>query len=70
MTTDAMIHVVFAPDGTVVNIAHTPTNVEPQKWFNFLTRNTTNAYEALSGGRGVFRLPNDDLGRLQNAYAA
>jgi hypothetical protein len=56
-----MIHVRFAPDGTVTEIGERPTGITAQEWFNHLSRNTQNGYQALSGGRGIFRLPREQV---------
>jgi hypothetical protein len=56
-----MIHVRFAPNGTVMEIGERPSAVSAQDWFNHLTNTTINCYESLSGGRGLFRLPAEQL---------
>jgi hypothetical protein len=53
---NVIIHVRFAPNGTVVEISERPTALSPQEWFNYLSDKAGNAYQALAGGRGVFRL--------------
>lgn len=60
-----MIHVVFANDGHVTKISGCPAGVTHQEWFNSLSRKTANSYEALSGGRGVFRIPSDTTEKLR-----
>jgi len=45
-----MIHLRFAPNGTVVEISERPKSLTPQEWFNFLSDKAGNAYQALSGG--------------------
>lgn len=60
-----MIHVSFAPDGTVRGIGEKPAGTSPQAWFDQLTRHSAGGYQALSGGRGVFRLPRTALAELQ-----
>jgi hypothetical protein len=54
---DCVIHVRFNPNGTVAEIGQRPAGATDQQWFNFLSRNTLNRYEAYAGGRGVFKLP-------------
>lgn len=49
------VHVVFRNNGSVKGITHSPEGLNPQDWFNFLSRTTRDCYESLSGGRGVFR---------------
>jgi hypothetical protein len=56
-----MIHVRFAPNGTVMEIGERPAAVGAQEWFNHLTNTTINNYESLSGGRGLFRVPREQL---------
>ena len=45
------------PDGTVTEIGARPAGVTAQQWFNRLTEHAGTHYAALSGGRGLFRLP-------------
>lgn len=58
MTTEAevMVHVRFAPDGTVTEIGERPAETAAQHWFNRLSQQAGTSYQALSGGRGLFRL--------------
>ncbi len=67
-----MIHVRFAPNGAVVEISERPAHVSPQDWFDFLSNNTLDRYQALAGGRGVFRLaPSEaDVLKAKTANAA
>jgi hypothetical protein len=51
-----VIHVRFAPDGSVVEIGERPVGMDPQTWFNILSDKAGSSYQALAGGRGVFRL--------------
>ncbi len=60
-----LIHLRFAPDGTVVEISERPRSLTPQQWFNFLSDRAGNAYQAYSGGRGVFRLTKSELDPLK-----
>ena len=46
-----MIHVRFAPNGTVASIGERPGELSEQDWFNLLASSTTDSYETLSGGR-------------------
>jgi len=64
-----LIHVRFSPDGTVTEIGARPQGVDPQSWFNYLSQAAGNAYQALSGGRGLFRLDPQELDGLKEAYA-
>lgn len=65
-----LVHVIFAIDGTVRKISACPPESDAQGWFNILSRETRNRYEALSGGRGVFRLDPGELSALQERAAA
>jgi hypothetical protein len=54
---ESVIHVRFNPNGTVAEIGQKPSGATEQQWFNFLSQNTLNCYQAFAGGRGIFRLP-------------
>ncbi len=60
-----IIHARFAPNGAVVEIGERPATLTPQDWFYFLLGKAGNAYQALSGGRGVFRLTRDVVDALK-----
>lgn len=60
-----MIHVRFAPNGTVTEISERPASASAQEWFNHLSRSTSNCYESLSGGRGLFRVEKGQLDALK-----
>lgn len=60
-----IIHARFAPNGSVIDIGECPAWASPQEWFNFLSYNTVNCYQALSNGRGVFRIAKDQLDALK-----
>ena len=64
-----MIHVRFAPDGTVLEIGERPTGLGAQDWFNRLSTEAANVYQALSGGRGLFRLSPAQLQSLQTGLS-
>ncbi|WP_076861954.1 hypothetical protein [Bradyrhizobium mercantei] len=51
-----IIHVRFAPNGTVVQISGRPAKLTPHQWFDVLNARAGHAYRPLAGGRGVFRL--------------
>jgi hypothetical protein len=61
----SMIHVRFSPDGSVTEIGERPTALSPQDWFNRLSDKAGTNYQALSGGRGIFRLPPDEVEALK-----
>lgn len=60
-----MIHLRFAPNGTVVEISERPTSLSPQEWFNLLSDKHGDAYQPFSGGRGVFRLTRAEVDQLK-----
>ena len=64
-----LIHVRFSPSGTVVEIGERPDALTPQQWFNFLSLRAANAYQALAGGRGVFRLAEGSIEALKTEGA-
>ena len=64
-----IIHVRFAPNGTVVEIGERPGGLTPQEWFNLLSERT-DAYQALAGGRGIFRLTRAVVDALKQETAA
>jgi len=51
-----LVHVRFAPNGSVVEISERPAALSPQEWFNGLCDKASDVYQPLAGGRGVFRL--------------
>lgn len=67
---ECMIHLRFNPDGTVCEIGERPADVNPHEWFKYLSRHTQNRYQALSGGRGLFRLPRPQVEELKAACSA
>jgi len=66
----ALIHVRFSPDGAVTEIGERPGMVPPQHWFNFLSEKVGDAYQPLSGGRGVFRLGRAALDEFKVVFAS
>lgn len=64
---DCLIHLRFQPNGTVMEIGERPSGVDAQTWFNYLSQHTQNCYQALSGGRGLFRLPRLEVDALKSA---
>jgi hypothetical protein len=66
-TQDIVLHVRFAPNGTVVEISERPQGLSPQDWFNFLSDKAGDVYQTLAGGRGVFRLTRAELDALKQA---
>jgi hypothetical protein len=67
---ECMIHLRFFPDGTVAEIGERPSGVKAHDWYKYLSRHTQNSYQALSGGRGLFRLPRPEVEALKAACAA
>lgn len=64
-STKVIIHVRFAPNGTVVEISERPSALNPQEWFDVLSMKAGTAYQALSGGRGVFRLTRSEIDAIK-----
>ena len=62
-----LIQVRFAPDGSTVEISERPKALTPHEWFNALSEKAGGAYQALSGGRGVFRLTTNEIEALRAA---
>lgn len=60
-----MIHVRFAANGSVTEIGERPLGASAQEWFNHLSNTTINCYQALSGGRGLFRLALDQMSTVR-----
>ena len=56
-----MIHVRFAPNGTVTEIGERPSALSAQDWFNHLSDNKGDSYQTFSGGRGLFRLSREQF---------
>ena len=67
--TKVMIHVRFAPNGQVTEIGERPAALAAQAWFDTLSVGAGTSYQALSGGRGVFRLTRGEVTALQPATA-
>lgn len=67
MTDTILIHVRFNNDGTVLEISERPLSLTPQQWFARLTEKAGNVFQALTGGRGVFRLPANEVAALKTA---
>lgn len=70
MSENTMIHVRFAPDGSVTEIGERPEALSAQQWFNWLSLNAADHYKALAGGRGYFRLPEGELDRHRQTAMA
>jgi hypothetical protein len=65
-----MLHVRFSPDGKVMEISERPVESSAQAWFDWISLHAFDVYQALSGGRGVFRIPRDKLDELRAGIAA
>lgn len=65
-----IIHARFAPNGTIVEISERPKGLDPQEWFDFLSYRAADSYQALAGGRGVFRLDRSKVDTLKAESAA
>lgn len=66
MTDIAIIHVRFASDGSVAEISERPAPLTPQQWFNELSDAAPTLYQALAGGRGIFRLGKSQLESIRS----
>ncbi|WP_425283587.1 hypothetical protein [Methyloceanibacter stevinii] len=64
-----MIHVRFSADGSVSEIGERPTGLTPQDWFNRLSDKAGTKFQPLSGGRGIFRLPPEEVEVLKTMTA-
>lgn len=61
-----IIHARFAPNGTIVEISERPPSLTPQEWFDFLALKVgETSYQALSGGRGIYRVARAELDALK-----
>jgi hypothetical protein len=67
---EVIVHVRFSPSGVVTDIGSRPETVTSQKWFEYLSGKAGEAYQPLSGGRGVFRIACSDLDGFTAALAA
>ncbi|MDO9708907.1 hypothetical protein [Paracraurococcus lichenis] len=67
---EVMIHVRFAPNGTVMEIGERPQTVAPQAWFDLLSEKASDSYRTYAGGRGSFSLPRAAVDALKGAAAA
>ena len=67
-TNKVIIHASFTPSGSVIAIAEKPDWADPQQWFNCLSNSTVNCYQALSNGRGVFRIAPEELAALKTRH--
>jgi hypothetical protein len=67
---EVLIHVRFSPDGTVADIGECPQAASAQSWFNQLASRCGEAYQPLSGGRGLFRLARSEVDALKTSLAS
>lgn len=67
MTDTVLIHVRFNNDGSVLEIQGRPTSLTPDQWFAKLSAVAGNAFQALTGGRGVFRVAPAEIEALKAA---
>lgn len=61
-----LIHVRFAPNGTVTEIGECPVALSPQEWFNCLSDKAGMHYQVFAGGRGLFRLEPQAIDAVKN----
>jgi len=64
-----MIHVRFAPNGTVTEIGERPSALSSQDWFNHLSKNSGDYYQSFSGGRGLFRLTREQFDTAKTPWS-
>jgi hypothetical protein len=62
-----VIHMRYAPNGTVIEISERPAGESAQDWFNRLSEYPSNGYQPLSGGRAVFRISRAEIDSLKGA---
>ena len=62
-----VIHVRFAPDGSVTEIGERPASLTAQQWFDRLSNKHAMDFHALSGGRGVYRVAAAEVEALKAA---
>jgi hypothetical protein len=67
---ECLIHVRFNPDGTVADIGERPEDATATAWFKYVSRNTRDRYQALAGGRGMFRVPRPEVDTLKASWIA
>jgi hypothetical protein len=67
MTDKILIHVRFNSAGAVLEIGERPNGLTPDQWFSKLSEKAGNAFQALTGGRGVFRVSTDEIEALKAA---
>ena len=63
-----MIHVRFAPNGTVTEIGERPSALNAQEWFNYLSQNNGDSFQTFSGGRGLFRLSSEQFNTAKTPW--
>lgn len=63
--TTVVVHLRFAPNGTISEIAERPEPLSPQQWFDFLYSRSVSTYQTFAGGRGVFRIARAELDALR-----
>jgi hypothetical protein len=68
-TGTVLVHVRFAPNGSVTEIGARPPGAQAHAWFNYLSQNSSDKYQTYAGGRGVFRLDPAKLKALAEAFA-
>lgn len=69
-TQKILIHARFAPNGTVVEISERPSSLTAQEWFDYLADHAGTTYQALAGGRGIYRLDPDQLAEFKAPFAS
>jgi hypothetical protein len=64
-----VIHVRFAPDGSVAEIGERPAGLSAQQWYSYLSEQAGAMFQTLAGGRGVFRLGREQVDALKENAA-
>lgn len=65
-----IIHARFATNGSIAEIGERPAGLTPQEWFDFLSDKVGGeTYQALMGGRGIFRLTKEQVDALKAEVA-
>jgi len=63
-----LIHARFNPSGSVVEISERPASLSAQEWFDYLADHAGTTYQALAGGRGVYRLTAEQLAEFKAPF--
>ncbi|UWU68132.1 hypothetical protein N2602_34295 [Bradyrhizobium sp. NC92] len=70
MNPQIIIHVRFAPNGSVLQISERPPRLTPDQWFHVLNARASSAYRPLAHGRGLFCLTRAAVDALRQQTTA